>query len=112
MTEPFSIGRPIARGASRCHVLAVQPGVGTLVAACGVACGTFCGGVGGDSYQHGATHCAEHRKPLCERCVEIMDTFARTGDWVGDEADPEMEGVRFTVCNEPSCPETIPVGSC
>jgi hypothetical protein len=83
-----------------------------MVAACGTACGTFCGGVSGDGHQYGATHCAEHREPLCERCLEVMETFARTGDWEGEEGDPDLEGVRITVCHEPNCPETVPVRSC
>jgi hypothetical protein len=54
-----------------------------MVAACGTACGTFCGGMSGDSYEYGATHCAEHGEPLCEQCLEIMETYRRPSGIAG-----------------------------
>jgi hypothetical protein len=103
------IPRPIARGASVCHVLAVRSYVGTLVAACGISCGRFCGE---ESFQHGMTHCPEHREPLCEQCREIMERFLATGEWAGEEGDPETWGVAHTVCLDVGCGEIIPIAPC
>ncbi len=104
-----TISRPLARGASRCHVLAVQPALATMIAACGTACGNFCGDA---SYEDRMRVCPEHGEPLCPDCREIMQSFLESGEWEGEHGDPETFGIRLTVCLEPDCPETIPIGPC
>jgi hypothetical protein len=75
LPELPDLSRPIARGASRCHVLALYEGEeavqkGTMAALCGIACGGFCGEAG---FEEGMTHCPEHREPLCPECLEIVE---------------------------------------
>jgi hypothetical protein len=98
--DPFDGLRPIARGASCCHVLAIREGEGTLVAACGIGCGSMCGNV---NFEEGIVRCAEHDEPLCSRCCEIIDEYARTGDWEGVETDHQGD----TLCAEPGCSELL-----
>jgi hypothetical protein len=102
MTLPL-IPRPIARGAGRCHVLAVQKDTGTMVAACGFACGGFCGDA---SFEPGVTHCHVHHSPICDDCAEIVREFDQTGEWTGVEPDP-FYGYRRAVCWDPHCPNIV-----
>jgi hypothetical protein len=99
-----TIPRPIARGASVCHVLAVRDWVGTYVAACGIPCGGFCGPGG---FEEGMTTCPTHDEPLCPECVEIVQEFACTGVWTGVEGEPHEQGAHHIACWEPGCGETL-----
>jgi hypothetical protein len=80
-----------------------------MVAACGVACGRFCGEA---NYAGGLTKCPVHGEPLCDECQAIMERFEATEEWDGAQGDPAMEGVRFTVCLEPDCPDLVPIEPC
>lgn len=108
MSELLEIGRPIARGASRCHVLAVRDGVGTMVAACGIACGNFCST---ESFESGMTECSGHEEPLCEECRDVVERFLDGGEWEGVESDPH-HGVPRSVCQTHGCPELVFDGEC
>lgn len=109
LESAFDLPRPLARGASRCHVLAVQDSLGTMIAACGIACGGFCGDA---SYHADMEICPSHAEPVCPDCAAIVAHHENFGEWRGAEGNPETFGVRHTVCIHTACPEVIPVGSC
>jgi hypothetical protein len=106
LSDPFDIPRPLARGASRCHVLALQDGAGTMVAACGTPCGSFCGDA---NYAPGVHLCQVHDEPLCSACREIIEEYEQTGEWRGVVGDPRGP---LAVCLEPGCGELIPARGC
>lgn len=109
MTDDFpTIPIPIARGASRCHVLAVRDKTGTMVAACGISCGRFCEEEG---FETGKSTCDVHQEPLCEQCVEIVEEFQASGEWRGVPENP-WHGLRRTPCLQHRCPELIVVPDC
>lgn len=113
MTDPEvpAIRRPIARGAGRCHVLAVRVGVGTHVSVCDVPCGHVCGE---ETFDAGMTRCPVHDEPLSDLCRAIIEAEMRTGAWEGVESDPHhgTRRTRRTPCLEPDCPELVLVGGC
>lgn len=82
LPELPDLPRPVARGGGGCHLLALRDGVGTLIAACGMACGSMCGEV---NYEDGLTHCPVHGDELCPYCREIVDTFEQTDRWDGTD---------------------------
>lgn len=108
MSELPEIGRPIARGASRCHILAVRDGVGIFVSACDIACGNFCGD---ESFESGMTECSVHHEPLCEECRDVVERVLDGGEWEGVESDPH-HGVPRSVCQTHGCPELVFDGEC
>ncbi len=99
------IPRPLARGAHRCHILALQDYVGTMVAACGTSCGPFCGD---ESYHDGLEACPFHGFGLCPDCTRIMEHLSATGEWKGVVGDPETFGVIHEPCRTPGCPKLLP----
>ncbi len=105
---PTELGRPLARGGSVCHVLAVRDGVGTMVAACGRSCGGF---GGHQPFNPAVTTCEVHHEPVCRECVEILEHERETGLWIGPGSDPH-HGTPRTVCLRPGCPELVLIASC